>query len=169
MPEPTGRDSRELPTAALLPGAEPSSAAADVEGSPCSVVDGVPVGWSEGKTKRLAHLQQRVPTAVVISLEDLIRSKEPVLIERLAGKGPVVVTSIGNDNAGERDTDDNLANVRTDMQRELDLTLNPGQAASIGLLIPGDWSGKKLYLGLRDAATDLVLHRSPDLPVDLIG
>ena len=41
--------------------------------------------------------------------------------------------------------------------------------AYIGLLIPGDWSGKKLYLELRDAATDLVLHRSPDLPVDLIG
>ncbi|MCP9808686.1 hypothetical protein KBY58_04480 [Cyanobium sp. HWJ4-Hawea] len=37
------------------------------------------------------------------------------------------------------------------------------------LLIPGDWSGKKLYLELRDAATDLVLHRSADLPVDLIG
>ena len=49
------------------------------------------------------------------------------------------------------------------------LTLNPGQAATIGLLIPGDWSGKKLYLELRDAATDLVLHRSPDLLVDLIG
>jgi hypothetical protein len=59
--------------------------------------------------------------------------------------------------------------VRTDMQRELDLTLNPGQAASIGLLIPLDWSGKKHYPELRDAATDLVLHRSPDLPVDLIG
>jgi len=64
--------------------------------------------------------------------------------------------------------------VRTDMQRELDtgtnrLTLTPGQAATIGLLIPGDWSGKKLYLELRDAATDLVLHRSPDLPLDLIG
>jgi hypothetical protein len=49
------------------------------------------------------------------------------------------------------------------------LTLAPGQAATIGLLIPGDWSGKKLYLELRDAATDLVLHKSPDLPVDLIG
>jgi hypothetical protein len=49
------------------------------------------------------------------------------------------------------------------------LTLNPGQAATIGLLIPGDWSGKKLYLELRDASTDLVLHKSPDLPVDLIG
>lgn len=365
--------------AALLPGAERSFAVADVEGSPCSVVDGVPVGWSEGKTKRLTHLQQRVPTAVVISLVDLIRSKEAVLIEKLAGNGPVVVTSVGIDNAGERDTDENLANVRTDMQRELDtiedavrrlsalpleqplerfvitadhgflhlplgrepamridppdgklfklerrcwlghpsavkapcveiqpaalgygqdglsvvvprssgvlkaggslcyhhggsslqellipllsfrcvpparaeggavglatgskakakkqrpwpgallekvtnrilmvpielpldllnqghtrqtvlnaydcktqelvatpiqaigaeldrdtnrLTLTPGQAATIGLLIPGDWSGKKLYLELRDAATDLVLHRSPDLPVDLIG
>jgi len=106
--------------AALLPGAERSFAVADVDGVPCSVVDGVPVGWSEGKTKRLAHLQQRVPTAVVISLVDLIRSKEAVLIEKLAGNGPVVVTSVGIDNAGERDTDDNLANVRTDMQRELD-------------------------------------------------
>ena len=49
------------------------------------------------------------------------------------------------------------------------LTLTPGQPATIGLLIPGDWSGKKLYMELRDAATDLVLHRSPDLPVDLLG
>ena len=357
--------------AALLPGAERSFAVADVAGSPCSVVDGVPVGWSNDKPKRLAHLQQRVPTAVVISLVELIRSKEAVLLEKLAGTGPVVVTSTGIDHAGERDTDDNLANVRTDMQRELDtiedavrrlaalpleqplerfvitadhgflhlplgrepamridppdgklfklerrcwlghpsavnpscveiqpaalgygqnglsvvlprssgvlkaggslcfhhggssiqellipllsfrcaapgaapegagkakkqkpwpgtlvervtnrilmvpielpidllnqgknrqtvlaaydcktedlvatpiqaidaeldtgtnrLTLTPGQPATIGLLIPGDWSGKKLYLELRDAATDLVLHRSPDLPVDLLG
>jgi len=105
--------------AALLPGAEHSFAVADVEGSPCSLVDGVPVGWSNDKPKRLAHLQQRVPTAVVISLMDLIRSKEAVLLEKLAGTGPVVVTSTGIDHAGERDTDDNLANVRTDMQREL--------------------------------------------------
>ena len=312
-----------------------------------------------------------MPTAVVISLVELIRSKEAVLLEKLAGTGPVVVTSTGIDHAGERDTDENLANVRTDMQRELDtiedavrrlaalpleqplerfvitadhgflhlplgrepamridppdgklfklerrcwlghpsavnpscveiqpaalgygqnglsvvlprssgvlkaggslcfhhggssiqellipllsfrcaapgaapegagkakkqkpwpgtlvervtnrilmvpielpidllnqgknrqtvlaaydcktedlvatpiqaidaeldtgtnrLTLTPGQPATIGLLIPGDWSGKKLYLELRDAATDLVLHRSPDLPVDLLG
>ena len=61
--------------AALLPGAERSFAVADVAGSPCSVVDGVPVGWSNDKPKRLAHLQQRVPTAVVISLVELIRSK----------------------------------------------------------------------------------------------
>jgi hypothetical protein len=53
MLEPTGRGSREFLPAALLPGAERSFAAAEVEGSPCSVVDGVPVGWSEGKTKRL--------------------------------------------------------------------------------------------------------------------
>ena len=52
MPEPTGRGSREFLTAALLPGAERSFAAADVEDSPCSVVDGVPVGWWEGKAKR---------------------------------------------------------------------------------------------------------------------
>ena len=95
-------------------------AVADVDSSPCSVVDGVPVGWSNDKTKRLVHLLQRVHTAVVISLIDLIRSKEAVLVEKLAGNGPLVVTSIGIDNAGERDIDDNLANVRTDMQRELD-------------------------------------------------
>ena len=40
--------------------------------SPCSVVDGVPVGWCEGKAKRLVHLQQRVPTVVVITPVDLI-------------------------------------------------------------------------------------------------
>lgn len=84
------------------------------------MVDGVPVGCSNDKTKPLVHLLQRVHTAVVISLMDLIRSKEAVLVEKLAGNGPLVVTSIGIDNAGERDIDDNLANVRTDMQRELD-------------------------------------------------
>jgi hypothetical protein len=108
--------------AALLPGAERSFAVANVDGAPCSVVDGVPVGWSNGRSKRLAHLQQRVPTAVVISLVELIRHKpkDPALLEKLAGNGPVVVTSTGIDSAGERDKDDNLANVRTDMQRELD-------------------------------------------------
>jgi hypothetical protein len=49
------------------------------------------------------------------------------------------------------------------------LTLTPGQAATIGLMLPAEVSAKKLYLELRDAATDLVLHKSPDLPVDLIG
>lgn len=106
--------------AELLPGAERSLAVADVEGNPCSVVGGVPVGWSNDKARRLAHLQQLVPTAVVISLVDLIRSKEAVLTEKLAGSGPVVVTSVGIHNAGERDNDDNLANLRADMQRELD-------------------------------------------------
>lgn len=108
--------------AALLPGAERSFAVADIEGAPCSVVDGVPVGWSNGKSKRLAHLLQRVPTAAVISLVELIRHKpkDPALLEKLAGNGPIVVTSTGIDSAGERDKDDNLANVRTDMQRELD-------------------------------------------------
>ena len=358
---------------ALLPGAESSFAVTEGDGEPCSVVDGVPVGWSSDKAKRLAHLQQRVPAAVVLNLVEVIRSKEAVLLEKLAGNGPVVITSIGIDEAGERDSDERLANVRADMQRELDtieeavrrlaalpleqplerfvvtadhgflhlplgrepamripaptgktfklerrcwlghpstvqqpcieitpaqlgygskglsvvvprsagvlkaggslcyhhggtspqevlipllsfrcnpagfipqdegngkrtrqpawpgalpekitnrivmlpielpatllnqgesrqtilaaydsktedlvatpiqatgadldagtnrLTLTPGQAASIGLVIPGDWSGKKLYLELRDAATDLVLHKSPDLPVDLIG
>jgi hypothetical protein len=49
------------------------------------------------------------------------------------------------------------------------LTLTPGQPATIGLMLPSDVSTKKLYLELRDAATDLVLHKSPDLSVDLIG
>jgi hypothetical protein len=49
------------------------------------------------------------------------------------------------------------------------LTLTPGQGATIGLMLPAEVSAKKLYLELRDAATDLVLHKSPDLPVDLIG
>ena len=49
------------------------------------------------------------------------------------------------------------------------LTLTPGQAATIGLMLPAEVSAKKLYLELRDAATDLVLHKSPELPVDLIG
>ena len=49
------------------------------------------------------------------------------------------------------------------------LTLSPGQAAPIGLMLPAEVSARKLYLELRDAATDLVLHKSPDLPVDLIG
>ena len=71
-------------------------------------------------------------------------------------------------------TEDLVATPIQAIDAELDtgtnrLTLTPGQAATIGLLIPGDWNGKKLYLELRDAATDLVLHRSPDLPVDLLG
>jgi len=49
------------------------------------------------------------------------------------------------------------------------LSLTPGQAATIGLMLPAEVSAKKLYLELRDAATDLVLHKSQDLPVDLIG
>lgn len=71
-------------------------------------------------------------------------------------------------------TDDLVATPIQAVNAELDtgtnrLSLTAGQAATIGLLIPGAWSGKKLYLELRDAATDLVLHRSPDLPVDLLG
>ena len=42
-------------------------------------------------------------------------------------------------------------------------------AATIGLMLPAEVSAKKLYLELRDAATDLVLHKSSDLAVDLIG
>jgi hypothetical protein len=105
---------------ALLPGAERSFAVSEGDGEPCSVVDGVPVGWSNDKAKRLAHLQQRVPAAVVLNLVEVIRSKEAVLLEKLAGNGPVVITSIGIDEAGERDSDERLANVRADMQRELD-------------------------------------------------
>ena len=106
--------------AALLPGAERGYAVTEGDGEPCSVVDGVPVGWSNDKSKRLAHLQQRVPAAVVLNLVEVIRSKEAVLLEKLAGTGPVVITSIGIDEAGERDSDERLANVRADMQRELD-------------------------------------------------
>jgi hypothetical protein len=106
--------------AALLPGAERGYAVTEGDGEPCSMVDGVPVGWSNDKPKRLAHLQQRVPAAVVLNLVEVIRSKETVLLEKLAGTGPVVVTSIGIDEAGERDSDERLANVRADMQRELD-------------------------------------------------
>jgi hypothetical protein len=105
---------------ALLPGAERGFAVTEGDGEPCSVVDGVPVGWSDDKAKRLAHLQQRVPSAVVLNLVELIRSKEAVLLEKLAGTGPVVITSIGIDDAGERDKDESIANVRADMQRELD-------------------------------------------------
>jgi hypothetical protein len=105
---------------ALLPGAERGFAVIEGNGEPCSVVDGVPVGWSDDKAKRLAHLQQRVPSAVVLNLVELIRSKEAVLLEKLAGTGPVVITSIGIDDAGERDKDESIANVRADMQRELD-------------------------------------------------
>jgi len=105
---------------ALLPGAERSFAVTEGDGKPCSVVDGVPVGWSDDKAKRLAHLQQRVPAAVVLNLVEVIRSKEAVLLEKLAGTGPVVITSIGIDEAGERDKDESIANVRADMQRELD-------------------------------------------------
>jgi len=365
--------------AALLPGAERSFAVADVDGSPCSVVDGVPVGWSNDKPKRIALLRQRVPNVIVLNLLDVITSKPEALKERLQGSAPVVITSEGIDNAGENDNARKASNPRADMERELAviekavrmltkadlqvslerfvitadhgylhfpvdrepsmridppdgnlfklerrcwlghpsavkppcveippsalgygqegltvvvprssgvlkgggslcyhhggsslqellipllsfrcappagaeggvagsvtgstgkakkqkpwpgtlvekvtnrilmvpielpvdllnqghtrqtvlaaydcktqelvatpiqaigaeldrdtnrLTLNPGQSATIGLLIPGDWSGKKLYLELRDASTDLVLHKSPDLPVDLIG
>ena len=99
---------------------ERSFAVTEGDGEPCSVVDGVPVGWSNDKARRLAHLQQRVPAAVVLNLVEVIRSKEAVLLEKLAGNGPVVITSIGIDEAGERDSDERLANVRADMQRELD-------------------------------------------------
>jgi len=60
--------------------------------------------------------------------------------------------------------------IGAELDRETNrLTLTPGQAATIGLQLSAEVSTKKLYLELRDAATDLVLHRSLDLPVDLIG
>ena len=71
-------------------------------------------------------------------------------------------------------TEDLLATPIQAIGAELDagtnrLTLTPGQAATIGLMLSAEVSAQKLYLELRDAATDLVLHRSPDLPMDLIG
>ena len=60
--------------------------------------------------------------------------------------------------------------IGAELDRETNrLTLTPGQPATIGVMLPSDVSAKKLYLELRDAATDIVLHKSPDLPVDLIG
>ncbi|WP_457767393.1 PglZ domain-containing protein [Cyanobium sp. ULC082] len=149
--------------AALLPGAERSFAVADIAGAPCSVVDGVPVGWSEGKPKRLAHLQQRVSTAVVLSLVDLIRSKEAALLERLAGSGPVVITSIGIDNAGERDTDDNLANVRTDMQRELD-TIE--KAVRVLAELPLEHPLERFVITADHGFLHLPLGREPSMRID---
>jgi hypothetical protein len=71
-------------------------------------------------------------------------------------------------------TEDLVATPIQAIDAELDtgtnrLTLTPGQAATIGLMLPPEVSAKKLYLELRDAATDLVLFKSPDLAVDLIG
>jgi len=71
-------------------------------------------------------------------------------------------------------TDDLVATPIQAIGAELDretnrLTITPGQVATIGLMLPAEVSAKKLYLELRDAATDLVLHKSPELPVDLIG
>ena len=151
--------------AALLPGAERSFAVADVDGAPCSVVDGVPVGWSNGKTKRLAHLQQRVPTAVVISLVELIRHKpkDPALLEKLAGHGPVVVTSTGIDSAGERDKDDNLANVRTDMQRELD-TIE--KAVRVLSELPLDHPLVRFVITADHGFLHLPLGREPSMRID---
>ena len=105
--------------AALLPGAERRFAVADVDGSPCSVVDGVPVGWSNDKLKRIAHLRQRVPNVIVLNLLDVITSKPEALKERLQGSAPVVITSEGIDNAGENDNARKASNPRADMEREL--------------------------------------------------
>ena len=107
--------------AALLPGAENSFQVVDQNEEACSVVDGVAVGWSDDKAKRIAHLKQRVPTAVVLNLGQVISTKPNQLAEALQGNGPVVITSIGIDDAGERDRDELSANVRADMQRELEL------------------------------------------------
>jgi hypothetical protein len=107
--------------AALLPGSERSFAVVDQAGSPASVVDGNPIGWGpDNKAKRLAHLQQRVPDAVVLNLVDVILGKEKDLIRLLVGSAPLVITSVGIDEAGERDRTDLLSNVRADMQREID-------------------------------------------------
>jgi hypothetical protein len=151
--------------AALLPGAERSFAVADIEGAPCSVVDGVPVGWTNGKSKRLAHLQQRVPTAVVISLVELIRHKpkDPALVEKLAGNGPVVVTSTGIDSAGERDKDDNLANVRTDMQRELD-TIE--KAVRVLSELPLDYPLERFVITADHGFLHLPLGREPAMRIE---
>ena len=61
--------------------------------------------------------------------------------------------------------------IGAELDRETNrLMLTPGQQATIGVMLPSsDVSAKKLYLELRDAATDIVLHKSPDLAVDLIG
>ena len=107
--------------AALLPGAEKSFQVADRNNEACSVVDGVAVGWSDDKAKRIAHLKQRVPSVVVLNLGQVISSTSSQLATWLEGNGPVVITSIGIDEAGERDRDELFANVRADMQRELEL------------------------------------------------
>ena len=106
--------------ASLLPGAENNLSVVEKDTYPCVFVDGVSVGWSDGKSKRLAHLRQRVPTVNVMTLVDLIRTNDNDLSEKLNGDGPVIVTSTGIDMAGERDCDENFSNVRTDMQQELD-------------------------------------------------
>ena len=60
--------------------------------------------------------------------------------------------------------------IGAELDRETNrLTLTPGQQATIGVMLPSDVSAKKLYLELRDAATDIVLNKSPDLQVDLIA
>ena len=107
--------------AALLPGAEKSFQVIDQNEEACSVVVGVAVGWSDDKAKRIAHLKQRVPTAVVLNLSQVISTKSNQLAESLQGNGPVVITNIGIDEAGERDRDELSANVRADMQQELEL------------------------------------------------
>ena len=104
--------------AALLPGAERSFAVAAKGGKPTSIVDDGPVGWSD-KAKRLAHLQQRVPKVTVLSLFEAMKAKPSTLAEKLDHAAPLVITSQGIDEAGEKDGE-NLANARGDMQRELD-------------------------------------------------
>ena len=106
--------------AALLPGAEKAFRWSIRTGSLLRC-GWLAVGWSDDKAKRIAHLKQRVPTAVVLNLGQVISTKSNQLAEALQGNGPVVITSIGIDEAGERDRDELSANVRADMQRELEL------------------------------------------------
>jgi hypothetical protein len=60
--------------------------------------------------------------------------------------------------------------VGAQLDRDTDrITLTPGEQATIGLVLPQEVSASKLYLELCDAASNLVLHRSADLVVDLMS
>ncbi len=112
--------------------------------------------WPGALVEKVTNRILMVPIELPVDLLNQGQTRQSVLGAYDSKSQELVATSIQAIGA-ELDRDTNR------------LTLTPGQAATIGLLIPGDWSGKKLYVELRDAATDLVLHRSPDLPVDLLG